>query len=460
VRRPLGFNRFSPESDSILTFAEMRASRAGARPRPTSRVSVPVLLTLYVVLLPVQFQVVKGFNFAPSDLFLCAFLVFQPNCLRFRRAAWSIWHLALLPMMVFSAWVGVERIGELTQYVFVNKLLGALWLLIGYSALSAAMTSATAVRSLARSFVASVCVVNIISIAGFLWPPLESFSPRLNYSAGERVAGFLLDPNAFGGLVLTALVLQAVTALSKVPLFRGLLNVLICASLVVGLALTFSRSAWIGLAVAIIFLGALRPLQSLKMAAVIVGTGLILLAYAANNGFSHFYALSIRPGTIQTRIDSGGIAFEGFMAHPILGTGLGTFLYEHGMIIHNTYLWVLSECGILGTVVILGLTMWYFKVAIPVIRSARGPSQGLIIALAAAHAGMIGVSVGIEVLYQRYWWLIMAMIVACQPSPARTRFVKVWFKAPPDPDYKLSPHILVQINSTPFREMPIPLQHE
>jgi O-antigen ligase len=411
----------------------IRINYAADRSEFLRRSSVPVLLTLYVVLLPVQFQVVEGFNFAPSDVFLLAYLLFQSDRLRFRKGAWSVWHVALLPMMILSAWVGLERIGELTSYVVVNKLLGVLWLLIGYGALSGEMSSVAAIRSLARSFVAAVSVVNIISIAGFIWPPLERMMPQLNYSAGERVAGFLIDPNAFGGLVLTALALQAVMGLYKAPLFRGLLGRLISVSLLVGLALTFSRSAWIGLAAALIFLGAARPLQSLKIAVAIAGSGLALLAYAANNNLDRFYALSIRPETIQTRIDSGGAALDGFLSHPVLGTGLGTFLFEHGSIIHNTYLWFLSECGIVGAIVILGLTMWYFKVAIPVIRSSRGARRALMVALAVAHAGMLGVSAGIEVFYQRHWWLVMAMIAACRSTVPHPQFVKVWFASPSEP---------------------------
>ena len=402
------------------------------------RTGLPIVLTLYVIFLPVQFQVVEGFNFAPSDIFLLAYLLFQSNRLQFRKGAWSIWHAVLLPMMILSAWVGLQQNGELTSYVVLNKLLGVLWLLVGYGALSGEMSSIAAIRSLARTFVASVSVVNIISIAGFYWPPLESLMPQLNYSAGERVAGLLIDPNAFGGLLLTALVLQAVTGLYKTPLFRGIAGPLICVSLSAGLALTFSRSAWIGLAAALVFLGAVRPLHSLKMAVVIAGTGLTLLVYTAYKGLDYVYVMSIRPETIQSRIDIGGAALDGFLSHPIFGTGLGTFVVEHGIIIHNTYLWFLSECGVVGAIVVIGLTMWYFKVAIPVIRSSTGSQRALIIALAVAHAGMLGVSAGIEVFYQRHWWLVMAMIAACRTNFSRPQFVKVWF-APPSESLALSP---------------------
>jgi putative inorganic carbon (hco3(-)) transporter len=406
--------------------ASFRSDHRAKRPEPARRPSVPALLMLYVALLPVQFNIREGLNFAPSDAVLLAYLLFQSNRIRFRRAAWSVWHAAFLPMMVLSAWVGLMQNGDLTQYVVFNKLIGALWLLIAYAAFSAEISTTAEIRSVARTFVASVSALNVVAITGFYWLPLESLFPRLNYYEGERLAGFLIDPNAYGGLLLTALTLQAVTGLWRAPLFRGLAGALIYLSLAVGLVLTFSRSAWIGLAVALIFLGAMRPLQTLKLAIVTAGSGLALLLSLAYKGSDYFHAMVIRPQTIQSRLESEGAALEGFLFHPVLGTGLGTFLNEHGIIIHNTLLWILSECGVVGAFVVVGLAMWYFRVAIPAIRSSRGAGQGLIVALAAAHAGMLGVSVGIEALYQRHWWLVMAMIAAYRPGRSRARIFKVW----------------------------------
>jgi putative inorganic carbon (hco3(-)) transporter len=395
-----------------------------------SRGSVSAWLMLYVILLPVQFRLGELLNFAPSDVFLLAYLLFQSNRVRFRKGTWSVWHSLLLPVMIFSAWIGVEQSGELTRYVVANKLLGAVWLLIGYVVLSGEMSSILAIRSLARAFVASVSIVNLVSIAGFLWRPLEDILPQLNYGAGERVAGFLIDPNAFGGLLLTALLLQAVTGLCRAPLFRGPAGPLVCASLAVGLVLTFSRSAWVGLAAALIFFGAMRPIQTLKLTAILAGSGLALLGYAAYDGWGRYYAMAIRPGTIASRLDSEGAAFSSFLSRPVTGTGLGTFLSDHGLIIHNTFLWFLSECGIVGLVVVLGLTMWYFRVAVPLIRSSHGARRALIVALAVAHAGMIGVSAGIEVFYQRHWWLVMAMIAACRSCFSRPLIARVWLAVP------------------------------
>lgn len=401
--------------------AALRTIRIVNRSEPLRQAPVPVLLTLYAILLPIQLRLGEGINFAPSDVVLFAFLFFQPHRIRFRKGAWSVWHAALLPMMTLSALIGAEQIGRLTHYVLFNKLMGALWLLIGYGVISGAISTIAEIRSLSRAFVASVSAINILAIAGFYWAPLESVLPRLNYYAGERLAGFLLDPNAYGGLLLTALCLQAVTWLWKAPLFRGLPGVVTSVSLIVGIALTFSRSAWIGLSTALIFLAAMRPTKSVKMAMVIAGAGLALLISIASQNMDHFYAMASRPSTIESRLNAEGIAFANFLAHPVLGTGLGTFVQEYGLIIHNTYLWFLSECGAVGAVVILGLTMWYFKVAIPAIRSSKGAQQGLIAALAVSHAGMLGVSAGIEVLYQRHWWLVMALIAAYCSRPSRSR---------------------------------------
>jgi hypothetical protein len=44
---------------------------------------------------------------------------------------------------------------------------------------------------------------------------------------------------------------------------------------------------------------------------------------------------------------------------------------------------------------------------------ARPEIKPAILALMCAHAGMFGVSTGIEALYQRHWWLAMALLASC-----------------------------------------------
>lgn len=50
----------------------------------------------------------------------------------------------------------------------------------------------------------------------------------------------------------------------------------------------------------------------------------------------------------KTRIELALFAFENFSNNPLLGTGIGSFLYKYNTYAHNNYLELLSEVGIIG----------------------------------------------------------------------------------------------------------------
>jgi len=43
------------------------------------------------------------------------------------------------------------------------------------------------------------------------------------------------------------------------------------------------------------------------------------------------------------------------------------------------------------------------------VRTTRDPARTFALALLSAHGAMLGLSVGIEALYQRHWWLVLAL---------------------------------------------------
>ena len=53
---------------------------------------------------------------------------------------------------------------------------------------------------------------------------------------------------------------------------------------------------------------------------------------------------------------------------------------------------------------------WFLTTAWSAYRFAPQNQQPLALALFLAHAAMIGVAMGIEAFYQRYWWLVLGLI--------------------------------------------------
>jgi len=108
-------------------------------------------------------------------------------------------------------------------------------------------------------------------------------------------------------------------------------------------------------------------------------------------------------------------AYHIWLAHPLLGGGLGAFMAEQmattgrPLVIHNTFLWLLAEFGPLGSLVFggsyLGLIHWCCQVRLhkPHGRLATG------VLLMLVTIGLF--SMAHEVLYQRIFWLLLGGMI-------------------------------------------------
>lgn len=138
-----------------------------------------------------------------------------------------------------------------------------------------------------------------------------------------------------------------------------------------------------------------------------------LLLYKGTAYLNVLESMSSRPSQIQSRLDIIDKAVDWIAQSPLLGIGLGSYNYELRIIIHNTPIWFLTEFGLLGLIVYGGFMIWFFIVGIRSYRAADPIHRPIIMALLLSHAAMIGLSMGIEALFQRYWWFMMAMNGAC-----------------------------------------------
>jgi len=107
-------------------------------------------------------------------------------------------------------------------------------------------------------------------------------------------------------------------------------------------------------------------------------------------------------------VSIGADAIREFLHSPLVGMGLGEYSVKYDVIVHNTVLWFLAEFGVIGLIVILGFLASFVAKMLRALRLGPVEQKPLIVALLAGYAAMLGVSVGIEALYQRHWWLVMA----------------------------------------------------
>jgi putative inorganic carbon (hco3(-)) transporter len=379
------------------------------------------LVMAYVAFLPFQFQIGSGINFAPADCFIILLLLLAPGQLKYRPALWSIWHFAILATFAIGTLVAVLRFGVLDRYELLNKDAGLLVPFLSYLAITSSIAGWDDLRRILRVFTLSVVLQNIVAVGGFLLAYFFGVAVPFTRYGGLRLSGMLLDPNAYGGLLVAAFVICEGVSLGSAPLFKGPMLWLSRLTLGMGILVTFSRSAWIALAMALLVLSAFQAKATIRLllAGAVAAPCLFLLM--GNRFVPIFEVMASRPKQVQGRFDLIHDALEAFVQHPLLGGGIGSFRLGEGEIAHNTAMWFLADFGIFGLAVLLGFIGWFFVKGWSAYRFAPLTERPLVVAVLLAYTAMFGLAMGIEAFYQRHWWLVMALIASAYSLTLRER---------------------------------------
>jgi putative inorganic carbon (hco3(-)) transporter len=371
-----------------------------------------VLVVGYVALLPYLFEAGYRLNFAPADCFLVLILVLATAHLKLRRSAWTIWHVGILLTFALGSLVAAVSFGELARYELLNKDAGLLLPLLSYAAITTVVTGWDDLRYILRVFTVSVVVENLLAIGGFLAAYFFHVATPFTRYEGLRLSGMLLDPNAYGGLLVVALVICEGASWGQKPLFQRRMLWFSRITLDLGILFTFSRSAWLGLGVAYLLFFAIKPAVAVRPLVAAIAVSPFLVFVMGRRFLPVFEEMASRPKQVQERFDLIHQALQLFVRHPLLGGGLGSFRIAVGEVAHNSVMWFLADFGILGVAAFLGFLGWFLTTAWSVYQFAPPREQPLVLALFLAHVAMIGVAMGIEAFYQRYWWLVLSLIAS------------------------------------------------
>lgn len=401
----------------------MLAHRAvvGPHPRPTRpRSGLPAqLLTLALVLLPVQVNTPLLLRVAPSDLIIVALLVVSFGRLRIRQQTWSGWHTALIVLFCSSALYAALVQGVVTSYAIGNKVFGLFLLLATFVVFTSTLDDADAVERALRTFVKAVVVECGLLLAMYLAGVVSGMA-RPPFSYAGRFSGTLIDPNAWGGLLVVGFTLHLATRSSARPLLTGRWALAAAAVLPVAIVATGSRSAWIGMGIVYVVIIVREPGQALRSVLlttvpIVACLAVLGVSLSSLNGGSVDRTFSISQRIVI--LDQG---LADFARDPVFGAGVGIFYGRHGVIVHNTPVWFLADFGLIGLVVFLGLCAWVLWRAAVMGPTARAWGRsGLVRGLALSHVAMAGLSIGIEAFYQRHWWLVMGAIAALASPSTR-----------------------------------------
>ena len=371
----------------------------------------PWLLAGYVFLIPVQIAVGDSLRFAPSDLFVLGYIALRFPVLTVRRSTLLSWHAVFGVSLLVGMTVAALH-DQLTLYAVLNKGVGAVVLFAAYLSIIDFCTDLPLVFWLTRAFLWGVLLNVLVALAAlYAYNAGVANLTFINFS-GVRLAGFLVDPNAFGGLLVAAIALHFLPRVAGAPVLTGRAGQLMSLVLPIGLVMTYSRSAWIG-GVAAILVGAwrlgyrfLRPLLLFT-----AGIGVLAVVGAALV-FPNAGNLIDRPEQVDGRVTILQNAFNDFSTSPVTGIGLGASIERNNIQIHNTTAFFITELGPLGAVALFGILVAYAMRADRLSRSRDRRRQALGVGLLAAHIGVYGVSMGIDAFYQRYWWMTFALIAA------------------------------------------------
>jgi putative inorganic carbon (hco3(-)) transporter len=378
----------------------------------------------YVALLPYQFETGSGMNFAPSDCFLILAILLGAGRLHYLKPAWTIWHYAIPLTFAVGSLTAALRFGGLTRYELLNKFAGLLLPFLSYAAITTIVTGWADLRRVLRVFVIGVLVENVVAVVAFGTAYFTGrTNPFVRYD-GLRLSGMLIDPNAYGGLLVAAFVIGEGASWGPKPLFRGVLLWFIRITLALGILFTFSRSAWLALGLALVILSVLRTIVAVRLLLVLVAGAPFLLLLLGPRFVPVFERMARRPDQVRERFDLIHFALQAFVEHPFFGGGLGSFRLAVGEVAHNTAMWFLADFGLGGLLVLLGFLGWFFRIGWVAYNRAPAAERPLALALLLAHTAMLGLAMGIEAFYQRHWWLVFALIassysLAIRPSRLR-----------------------------------------
>ena len=267
------------------------------------------------------------------------------------------------------------------------------------------------------------------AVVGLVSTQPEQFSAYGDFS---RLSGGIGDPNELAAILVPALVLSAfLLPIMRAPLVRWLLLSLVI-TFAASLFLTQSRGGLVALSVVLVvtpFLAGPVRVRALAVVFTVVAIGVGYYSYFASpTALKHVTSFSVGSGS--GREDLWAVATAVWKAHPADGIGLGNFplvepayatrninlpradlVVGQRKVVHNTYLHILTELGVIGLIPFLVLITGCLGLAWLGVRAfARRRERRLEILARGIVIATIGMLAGFfffSAQYEKQLWLLL-----------------------------------------------------
>lgn len=354
---------------------------------------------------------------AISDFFLLPFLVFILFGKKFIFRSFLLFDFLCCGILFAVGMVQHVLItGKITSYALVNKSIGILVLFTSFLFM---INACKDVRSLSRAlkvFVVTTGFLNILYLIGYL-PLCPEYLRTVFLYGGLRLRGLLVDPNAYGGLLVVAFFLH-LPFMHMEP--KSWNNRVVFFSLLLGVFLSFSRSAYLAFGAGIALTVVLSPyLRRYTSIAFICALLLVIFIVLSPYG-SVLLGRILSTSQLVSRAIIVEAALRAFSEHPFIGVGLGSFFelsQDYGLpwkqIVHNTYIWFLVDFGVIGFFLFLLVFLhvfamgWYLVLSF---RQRRDPFFHFAVVVLASLFAMAVFAASIESLYQRHLWMLLGAL--------------------------------------------------
>ena len=355
---------------------------------------------------------------APTDVIFAVVMAvaLATNRFRLRRVLPG----AVLVVGIFLAFnllsaVDAENGGRAVAFLGITIYVAVLGLW-----LASHVTSSPVARRLARAYVAvAVASAVVSSLALFVHFPGDHLFTRIG-----RAEGLFKDPNVFGPFLVPAalIVLEEIVTPRLFP-GRRWAKVLAFFALTLGVVFSYSRAAWLNLALGVVVVlvilgfrrgGGRHVAQALVI--VVIAVGAVSAAVALTGSLTFLQQRATVQNYDSGRFGAQSESLTWAVRYPF-GIGPGQFEKYAGISAHSLYARALAEEGLPGFAALLVLMLatlgWAGRNAV-LGRDTYGIGSA---ALLGAWCGILVNGAFVDTLHWRHLWVVAALIWAAASRP-------------------------------------------
>jgi hypothetical protein len=277
------------------------------------------------------------------------------------------------------------------------------------------VTSLRTARLVVRAYIAAAVTSALLSTLALLLPfPGSDLFTRIG-----RAEGLFKDPNVFGPfLVPAALILLEEILVPRLLSGRRVTKLLEFFVLALGVLFSYSRAAWLNLAVGVLVVLVVIALRrgggrhaARAFAVVLVAAGAMTAVVAFTGSLNFLEQRASIQSYDSSRFGAQSESIRWAEQYPF-GIGPGQFEKYAGISVHSTYARALAEEGLPGLLLILALMLATFGWAGRNAIAGRGTYGIGSAALLASWCGILVNSIFVDTLHWRHLWAVAALIWA------------------------------------------------